>query len=99
MDVYVRVDLAVKSRNNYESCLQGGILKHFNKVKLSKIKTFHIVNYFKEEKEQGKRNLTGKYMVLKSIFSKTIDWGVIKDNPMKGVKRPYVEKRHSEIQF
>lgn len=59
-------------------------------MKLSKIKTFHIVNYFKEEKEQGKRNLNGKYMVLKSIFSKAIDWGVIQENPMKGVKRPYV---------
>jgi len=33
-------------------------------------------------------------MVLKSIFSKAIDWGVIQENPMKGVKRPYVEKRH-----
>ncbi|MFJ8517073.1 tyrosine-type recombinase/integrase [Lysinibacillus xylanilyticus] len=99
MDVYVRVDLAVKSRNNYESCLQGGILKYFNKMKLLKIKTFHIVNFFKEEKEQGKRNLNGKYMVLKSIFSKAIGWGVIQENPMKGVKRPYVEKRHREIQF
>lgn len=99
MDVYVRVDLTVKSRNSYESCLQGGILKYFKNMKLSKIKTFHIVNYFKEEKEQGKRNLNGKYMVLKSIFSKAIDWGVIQENPMKGVKRPYVEKRHREIQF
>lgn len=99
MEVYVHVDLTVKSRNNYESCLKGGILKYFNKIKLSKIKTFHIVNYFKEEKEKGKRNLTGKYMVLKSIFSKAIDWGVIKENPMKGVKQPYVEKRHREIQF
>ncbi|MFF2794089.1 tyrosine-type recombinase/integrase [Lysinibacillus xylanilyticus] len=99
MDVYVRVDLAVKSRNSYESCLKGGILKYFNNMKLSKIKTFHIVKFFKEEKEQGKRNLNGKYMVLKSIFSKAIDWGVILENPVKGLKRPYVEKRHREIQF
>ncbi|MGN4123498.1 hypothetical protein ACMGD3_00375 [Lysinibacillus sphaericus] len=68
-------------------------------MKLSKIKTFHVVNFFKEEKEQGKRKLNGKYTVLKSIFSKAIDWGVVQENPMKGVKRPYVEKRYREIQF
>lgn len=48
MDVYVRVDLTVKSRNSYESCLQGGILKYFNNMKLSKIKTFQIGESFRK---------------------------------------------------
>src|SRR5690606_26514247 len=68
-------------------------------MKISKIKTFHIVKFFKEQKEKKKRGLTGKYLVLKSIFSKAVTWEVITDNPMRKVDKPEDRPRYRELEF
>lgn len=99
MDMYVKPDLAIKSRNTYQSYLKNGILESLGDLKMAKIKTYHIVKFFKEEKEKGKSGLTGKYLVLKSIFSKAVKWEVIEDNPMKNVDKPENKPRYREFQF
>lgn len=68
MDMHVRVDLTVKSRNTYESYLNRGVLDSLGKFKMSKIKPYHIVVFFKEQKENGERSLKGKYVMLKIFF-------------------------------
>lgn len=73
MEVYVRVDLAVKSRNNYELCYE-----------IVKMKTFYYC--------KNKVSVILNDGIEKVFFSKSIDRGVIQENLMKGVKRPYVEK-------
>lgn len=99
MDIYVRVDLTIKTRNTYESCLKNGILDTLGSMQLHKIKTFHLVNFFVEQKKQNKKGLEGKYMVLKSIFSRATKWQIIKENPMIGVDRPTHTKRYKEFEF
>lgn len=99
MDMYVRIDLAVKSRNSYQSYLKNGILDYFGSMKMGKIKTFHIVQFFTAQKKEKKKSLEGKYMVLKSIFSKAVTWQIITENPMIGVKTPSQSKRYKEIEF
>lgn len=66
---------------------------------MKSIKPYHFVVFFKEQKENGERSLKGKYVMLKSIFSKAIKLGVIKDNPMSHVDKAKVEKRNRDIQF
>ena len=99
LDMYVRIDLAVKSRNSYQSYLKNGILDYFGSMKIDKIKTFHIVQFFTAQKKEKKKSLEGKYMVLKSIFSKAVNWQVITENPMIGVETPSQSKRYKEIEF
>ncbi|WHY75734.1 tyrosine-type recombinase/integrase [Neobacillus sp. WH10] len=99
MDVYVKVKLSVKSKSTYESYLNNGVLESLGKLKMTKIKAFHIDVFFKEQMELNQKSLKGKYVMLKSIFSKAVKWEVIKENPMRNVDRPEVPKKNREIQF
>ncbi|MED4462682.1 tyrosine-type recombinase/integrase [Metabacillus fastidiosus] len=99
MDVYMRVKLAVKTRNAYESYLNNGVLESLGKFKITKIKTYDIDVFFKEQGEKNKKSLSGKYMMLKSIFSRAVKWGIIKESPIKNVDRSEVAKRNRELLF
>lgn len=96
---YVRVDLTVGTRSTYTYYLKSGVFETFQKMKLHKIKTFHIVEFFNKQKLDGKRGLNGKYMVLKSIFSKAVKWGFIIENPMKNVDEPKDKTRNRKLKF
>lgn len=99
MDVYVRPSLSIKTRNTYDSYLNNGLLDYFGDMQLSKIKTFHIEEFFSEQKGNNKKGLTGKYLTLKSIFSKAVKWQVTPNNPMKNVDAPEVKPRYRELEF
>ncbi|MET3658902.1 tyrosine-type recombinase/integrase [Sporosarcina psychrophila] len=100
MDVYVRVDLTIKTRDFYKLHLDYGILEELSHFKLSGIKTFHLVECFKKWKENRKASIVlGMHVALKSIFAKAVEWRVLKDNPMNGMKPPKVEKKQKELSF
>ncbi|WP_413363117.1 tyrosine-type recombinase/integrase [Lysinibacillus sp. 3P01SB] len=95
LENYVEVDLAVKTRDIYKYHLKHGILDELGSYKLSKIKTFHIVECFKKWKENDGNGSTssGKHTVLKSIFTKAMEWKLINENPMQGIKSPRVQRK------
>lgn len=99
METYVEVDLSPTTKSVYRNTLKSGNFECFFDMKMSKIKKFHIVNYFAEEKKAGNRSLVNKYALLKSLFGKAVEWDVIKENPTQGVKVPYVEPKNKELQF
>lgn len=99
MDMYVKVDLMVKTRDVYNNYLKNGVIDGLGKYKINKIKTFHVEKFFKKQKEEGAKSLQGKYMMLKSIFTKAKKWEVIKNNPMENVDPPRTEKKNRVIQF
>lgn len=99
MENYVRVDLAIGTRDSYNNRLNGGILEALGNKKMSQIKTYDIVVFFKEQKENKAPNIEGKYNTLKSVFAKAVEWEVIKQNPMKNVKNPKVKKEKRDIEF
>ncbi|MBO0961963.1 site-specific integrase [Neobacillus sp. MM2021_6] len=99
MDNYVKVDLAIGSRDAYNNRLNDGVLDALGKLKMARIKAYDIVVFFKEQKEKKASNLVGKYNVLKSVFAKAVEWQIIKENPMKNVRSPQVKKEKREIQF
>src|SRR5690625_3739671 len=83
---HVNVNLKLTTKDTYAIVLENDLLDHFGKMRLKDIKKFHIVEYFTINKDESL--LPTKYMVLKSIFAKALEWEVIKDNPTKGIKEP-----------
>jgi len=99
LDNYVRIDLSPATKSHYVRTLNTGTFDIFDIMKMRKIKKYHIVEYFSEEKKAGNKNLSNKFSVLKSIFSKAVEWEIINDNPMKGIKPPHVESRKKDLHF
>lgn len=78
-----------------------GILKHitpyFESKYLKDITTFHIVQYFTNEKKLGNGSLEKKYNILMSVFKHAVKWSVIDVNPMTGVEKPRIAKKKIEF--
>lgn len=82
--------LTETTQESYEQLLnEAGILEYFGKMKLKNIKKFHIVEYLGKQETQA----PNKYMVLKSIFAKAVEWEILSENPTEGIKEPEREKR------
>ncbi|MGE7114266.1 hypothetical protein [Lysinibacillus sp. NPDC047702] len=73
LDNYVRLDLSPATKSHYVRTLNTGTFNNFDNMKMKKIKKIHIVEYFSEEKKEGRKNLSNKYGVLKSIFAKAVE--------------------------
>lgn len=96
---FVDKELELKTRENYLLHARNRILPYFGHYRIDKIKALHIVEFLDELSDDGSRK-DGKagtlspasvvyiYRVLRSIFTKAIDWKVIKDNPMGSIKKP-----------
>lgn len=97
-DIYVST-LAIATRDTREVALNGGVLDYFKDMKMSKIRTFHIVEFFSNQEKEEKKNLASKHKTLKSIFTKAHLWEVIENNPMEGVKKPVIAKKKNEVEF
>lgn len=98
-DLYVKSDLSYRSYDTYYNTVMYNLVPHFGEMKLAKIKTIHIVEYLKHEKDNDRKNLSGKYGVLCSIFSRAVKWDVIEKSPMEKVDSPVTEKRKREKEF
>jgi len=96
---FVNVDLEAKTQDNYIYHTQRRILPYFGHMHLDQIKTMHITDYIDylrtpearndgKSKPLGSATLVYNYRVLRSIFTKAVEWQVIKDNPMRGVSKP-----------
>lgn len=99
LDNYVRIDLSVKTKDDYLYHLNDGILDKLGKFKLGKIKTFHIVECINKWKETSEHMALSKYVTLKSIFSKAVEWKIIKENPMEGLKPPKTNQKDKDLKF
>jgi integrase len=96
---FVNVDLEAKTQDNYIYHTQRRIIPYFGHMHLDQIKTMHITDYIDylrtpearndgKGKPLGSATLVYNYRVLRSIFTKAVEWRVIKDNPMRGVSKP-----------
>ncbi|MGY5341729.1 tyrosine-type recombinase/integrase [Paenibacillus glucanolyticus] len=90
-----------KTRIAYESHLKKRILPTFGHMKLEDIKPLHIVDFLESLEKDGGRgdNKSGglssgtiqiNHRVLKNIFSRAVEWKIIKANPVMSVKKPKV---------
>lgn len=103
---YAQKHLAEKTLYTYQSNLKTRILPTFGHMKLDQIKTIHIVNFLDSLTKDGARKgyrkgklSTGtieiNHRVLKNIFSRAVEWKLLKQNPVSGVKKPSV--KHKEV--
>lgn len=98
LDIYVST-LAVRTIETNKSALKGGVMDYFKDMKMNKIKTFHVVEFFSKQVKENKKSLSNKHTTLRSIFSKAVLWEVIESNPMDGVKKIKATKRRNEVDY
>lgn len=85
---YVQKELKVKSRNAYENYLKQGIVTYFAHMLLTKITPSHINHFFSEQKKNKAGSLVEKFVLLKNMFNKAIEWGYITSNPCDKAVKP-----------
>ncbi|KOS60873.1 site-specific integrase [Lysinibacillus agricola] len=98
MELHVKKNLRIRTYQTYSNTVNNFIIPYFKNMKLNKIKTIHIEEFFAHEKAEGRKNFKGKYLILKSIFTKAVAWKMIHkdDDPMAAIKEPNDAKRNRE---
>lgn len=98
LNKFVRKELEYKTKENYEFQTRKRILPYFKDMKIEKIRTLHVIDYLDKLSEDGlgSASIVYNYRVLRSIFNKAIEWQVIKESPMKTIKKPK-EKQKVEL--
>ncbi|GED14729.1 tyrosine-type recombinase/integrase [Aneurinibacillus migulanus] len=94
--------LAEKTLYTYQSNSKNRISPIFCHLRLDQIKPLHIVSFIdslsKEGTLQGFRKeilststIEIHHRILKNIFSRAVEWKLIKQNPIAGIKKPAVK--------
>ncbi|GEM05931.1 site-specific integrase [Halolactibacillus miurensis] len=97
MKNYVDINLMLTTKESYEYLLDHcGVLDYFGKIKMKDIKKYHIVEYLAKESKEGKPLMPNKFLLIKSIFGRALEWDVINQNPTIGVKGPKREKKKTD---
>lgn len=100
-DKYAVNQLERKTLYTYMVNLNTRILPAFGSLQLDQIKPLHIVDFLDSLGKDGSRKddkvgalssgtIQMNHRVLKNIFSRAVEWKVIKDNPAADVKKPKV---------
>lgn len=105
---YAIKELETKTMSIYLRILEKRILPIIGHFRLDQIKPMHIVSLLSDLGKEGSRQ-DGKegvlssgsiqyvYRVLKNIFSRAVEWRIIKSNPVADVKSPKVVYKESEV--
>jgi integrase len=94
--------LSPSTHRTYEFNIKNHILPVFGHLRLDQIKSIQIVTFLDELKKPGHRKdgrgdtlssgtIEVIYRTLKNVFNKAVEWQLIKDHPMKGIKKPEVK--------
>ncbi|MDR6884323.1 site-specific integrase [Bacillus sp. 3255] len=103
---YAVKHLAEKTFYTYQSNLKNRILPTFGHLRLDQIKPLHIVSFLDALSKEGARlgyrkgNLASgtieiNHRVLKNIFSRAVEWKLIKQNPVASIKKPVVQHKEN----
>ncbi|MEC0093433.1 site-specific integrase [Paenibacillus macquariensis] len=105
---YAIKELETKTLSLYHRVLDKRILPVIGHLRLDQVKPLHIASLLSDLGKEGSRQ-DGKegtlssgtvqyvYRVMKNIFSRAVEWRVIKSNPVSGVKAPKVVHKESEV--
>jgi integrase len=95
---FVQIELEEKTIVSYLFHSKKRIAPYFGHMFMEQIKSMHILNFMDTLRQPNARldgsgplksaSLVYNYRVLKSIFTKAVEWKVILDNPMTGIKKP-----------
>lgn len=102
-DKYAETNLTPLTVKIYSGYLKSHILPVLGHKRLDEIKPIHIVNFLADLQKPGARkdgrgeNLSGRtiqyiYAVLRNVLTVATNWQMIKENPMKNIKKPKADK-------
>ncbi|WP_219835363.1 site-specific integrase [Paenibacillus sp. R14(2021)] len=105
---YAKSDLGIKTLDIYSRFLKNRILPVFGHMRLDKIQPFQIVNFISDLGKEGSRQDGKKgplssgtiqytHRILKNIFSRAVEWKLIKSNPAADIKKPKVIRKEIEV--
>ncbi|GGF24287.1 site-specific integrase [Halobacillus andaensis] len=105
---YAKKHLAPKTIETYSYPLRNYLIPTFGQLKLDEIKPIRIINYLdslghdgvrKDGKEGGlaSTSILYHYRILEDIFNRAAEWKLIKESPVKTVKRPKIESKKTEV--
>lgn len=105
---YAQHELGIKTLDIYSRFLKNRILPVFGHMRLDKIQTFHVVNFISELNKEGSRqdgkkgNLSSgtvqyTHRIIKNIFSRAMEWKLIKSNPAADIKKIKVKRKEIEV--
>lgn len=105
---YAERNLAPKTVFRYKEMMNSRILDAIGSTKLSKVSPLQITEFLNSLKCDGAR-LDGKpgglsprtiehhYSLLHAVFQTAVEWKMLKENPVDGVKKPKVPKHEAEF--
>lgn len=104
IEKHAKVNLERTTLKNYLTHLDNYLIPKFGNMKLTKIKTIHIVNFLNDVSQPGgaqngrKEPLSDSTIyefdkTLRVIFNKAVEWKVLKESPMEKLSRPRIKKR------
>ena len=100
--------LAPTTYYQYMRCVNSRILPAFQYLRMDQVKPKHIIDFLDNLEEEGMR-MDGKegklsssrvyyfYRVLNNIFNFAVELQILKENPVKKIKKPKVEYKDVEI--
>ncbi|WP_366160645.1 site-specific integrase [Bacillus infantis] len=105
---YARDALTFDTLRDYTNILNTRILPIYGDMKLSDIKTMHILDFVNDLRKDGQR-LDGKpgplasstinncYKAFNNVLARAAEWKFIKENPAAPVKPPKVKHKKSDV--
>ncbi|MGG3641999.1 site-specific integrase [Bacillus gobiensis] len=108
LEKYAEGSLSPDTQRDYVLIFETRILPKYGHMKLSDIKTMHIVNFINDLNKPGAR-LDGKpgplsssrinncYKAFNNLLARATEWKLIKENPADPVNTPKVRNKKSEV--
>ncbi|WP_242021016.1 tyrosine-type recombinase/integrase [Cytobacillus oceanisediminis] len=105
---YAKEHLSPTTLDTYNGHLRTRILTTFGNMRIDEIKTLHIMDFMESlKKEPLKGSYKNGYLssatihyiqrVLNNVFSRAVEWEVIKQNPVAKVKKPKITQKDTDV--
>lgn len=105
---YGRKELGAKTLENYKHVLDKRLIPAFGHLRLDNITPMQVLNYMHSLDQDGSRS-DGKegtlssgtidyiYRTLNNVLNRAVDWKLLRENPMSGVKKPKVTTKEVSV--
>ena len=108
LEKHAKQTLSIDTLRNYMGILEKRILPKYGHIKLTEIKTIHVVDFIDSLKKDGQR-IDGKegalsassimncFKAFNNLLSCAKQWNLIKENPAVGAKPPKPKSKKSDV--
>lgn len=110
-ETYSKPGLRPSTRHNYENYIRNHIEPNIGGIKLKKLTSIHIQQFYNRSKESGRvdrwekdaqeplanRTVRGMHMVLRQALQQAVDERIINYNPCDNCRIPKLEKKEMQI--